>query len=1542
VNCNEVRVLLDDYLGGRTGFRESMNLEIHLAVCEQCYNECNEMEKVYALVNTAFAHQPLPHDFAWRVCDDLPTIVEPEDIDEEREIVTTGFLGLINVLTFARARRRLFGRHSAWGRFRRRVLRWFVGSSYDTFGEWGKDFAKRFATSHPWTIVLLLLVLIAGVVGVIGRSIGNLEPKVGVVLDLTGDGRATKNAPQKKGIRDLKRGSSVRRLDMVMTDEAVELTIGCAADGTLVHMRSRTTITFLRPRWLRVTAGEVLLDVMERSEGTGAAQPFTVSTNHGTTLVYGTVFSVRTSDESTVIVVEKGYVLALPESGTRSEQRVKNGQCYQFGGEFVIGPQPAGFLNVVWPPKPPRVKKWRDKMIEDLIPSEEVKAPLPVIEDEERPIDQSEEQSVEILASVLDESGKPIRGVTVTMRWRPTSEELSEMLRNGVTPNTSFTIKSKRDGTIDRKGLPAGMYSIEFAHPNYHTVRVRSIALTVPNTVNQLPPITLQSISEQPLSAQLADVRKSPASPDTLIVDIAQAPVVPAQPPVAAAQPPVAPVQLPVPPGRLVRPRAEIVEIEKFTRTTAGTNDTIVVKNVEAVPVRPENPFCSVGGIVVDESSVPVPNTIVSLSSAQGKLAENTTDERGWYVFAELPPGSYRVTASAEGYESLPIPVVMSKMGTSLPNVTLTLTRPPVSEQAFVDIGEGLDRPEPADRLVGPDDATAPAVPEAPHYGLAGIVMDSHGRSIAQATVSVERLDGLSSEIAPSGGSTRIDGSFRIAGLVAGRYRVSASAAQFVTATQEVNVPTSEAISLFVEPRDMIRGIVTDSSGRPISNALVSIIGAKPQSSMVLMLQRGTGGGTSTHTQIDGSFRFSAVPAGTYELTVKTSGFATAYIDGVFNGETDLNVTVREGGVLEGEVVAPAGVAASGMYVAAVCEAPGTAGYILQRVAAVVGPDGRFRLPNLMMGEFTVRVAQVGGMVRATERVVMTESGQTVRRKFKLATTDAVTPRRPTPQQREYVSTMSGIIRDVNEQPVGGARVCLFSVMDDGSVQEDWTATNEFGEYGTGRPAGAKRCLLVAMAAEFAPALVEVGMGEPGAMSEENVVLQRGGAVRGVVTDNQDNPVQGAGVTCAYDRSYPPRVGEVLSKHTFTDESGRYEILGLMQGSYIITASAGDRGHDSEVVYFSQETEQMVAMNLSISSGSMRLAGTALDGAGRPVVGATVRAVGEHLLLTGSTDSSGRFTFSGLGDREVTLALSHPQLGIAVSENVTVGSEDVIVRLGWGGLSGRVMLAGSGTPVSQFTVFLFPPARAAQLTDQQPQRRTFDSADGRFSVTPLMPGMHDLVVTAPGVAPLVMRGLDVPTGETRNVGRLSMQVGGLVAGSVGERGTGTALGGAVIRLVPVGGRDAVSEEMVRGIESVATGADGRFEIDRVPRGDYYVVASLNGYAEASSDVVAVSDGSQTDVDRVLLGKGGAISGWLLLDGGIPAKGVQLTLVSNGLEETAETEADGRFTVLKIAEAEWALTADLQGTSLMVGTVHVREGVTTPAELRLQTAGTIGM
>ena len=72
MTCDEVRLQMDAYLSDSLEFEEHMDLEIHLAMCEECYHRFADMENVFRLVRNAFVHAPLPHDFAWHVCEELP------------------------------------------------------------------------------------------------------------------------------------------------------------------------------------------------------------------------------------------------------------------------------------------------------------------------------------------------------------------------------------------------------------------------------------------------------------------------------------------------------------------------------------------------------------------------------------------------------------------------------------------------------------------------------------------------------------------------------------------------------------------------------------------------------------------------------------------------------------------------------------------------------------------------------------------------------------------------------------------------------------------------------------------------------------------------------------------------------------------------------------------------------------------------------------------------------------------------------------------------------------------------------------------------------------------------------------------------------------------------------------------------------------------------------------------------------------------------------------------------------------------------------
>jgi hypothetical protein len=201
--------------------------------------------------------------------------------------------------------------------------------------------------------------------------------------------------------------------------------------------------------------------------------------------------------------------------------------------------------------------------------------------------------------------------------------------------------------------------------------------------------------------------------------------------------------------------------------------------------------------------------------------------------------------------------------------------------------------------VVGPGQAvTGVTVKLAPHSVVTGRVVDEDGEVLAGVHIQLQRERwhrGQRQFLPMSGGTTNDLGEYRIAGLTAGRYYVSASsprrfegrplgrirpasdtAETGYTMTYYPNVadpgqatpieiaPGQEARGIDFQMRKVVthrvRGRVTDAAGGPINN--VSIM-AMPADSVGGPPRFGGG----VHNP-DGSFELSGVPPGTYTLVV--------------------------------------------------------------------------------------------------------------------------------------------------------------------------------------------------------------------------------------------------------------------------------------------------------------------------------------------------------------------------------------------------------------------------------------------------------------------------------------------------------------------------------------------------------------------------------------------------------------------------------------------------------------------------------------------------
>jgi len=89
----------------------------------------------------------------------------------------------------------------------------------------------------------------------------------------------------------------------------------------------------------------------------------------------------------------------------------------------------------------------------------------------------------------------------------------------------------------------------------------------------------------------------------------------------------------------------------------------------------------SIAGTVIDAADgVPLAGASVS-----DGVRTASTDANGWYTIADVPPGSYTVTASASGYASLSQIISVAAGQTSTVNFVLTRIVPPTTKPMWVD-----------------------------------------------------------------------------------------------------------------------------------------------------------------------------------------------------------------------------------------------------------------------------------------------------------------------------------------------------------------------------------------------------------------------------------------------------------------------------------------------------------------------------------------------------------------------------------------------------------------------------------------------------------------------------------------------------------------------------------------------------------------------------------------------------------------------------------------------------------------------------------------
>jgi protocatechuate 3,4-dioxygenase beta subunit len=775
------------------------------------------------------------------------------------------------------------------------------------------------------------------------------------------------------------------------------------------------------------------------------------------------------------------------------------------------------------------------------------------------------------------------------------------------------------------------------------------------------------------------------------------------------------------------------------------------------------------------------------------------------------------------------------------------------------------DRNAPTGSVVTDDDVRG-------ELRLEGQVVDGHDEPVGGATVVL-------SSNPPRTATTEADGGFAFDELVGRPYTLIARAKQGVAGPVTAKLTAkSEPVVLHLRPAAKVRVEIADASGASIDGATVELRGIDHQ----------------TLKSDRGAAVFAPVVPGGYQVVAIAPGHARAMtILVVRTSDVTIKLVLAAGASVRGHVVDDHGAPVAGARVAF----QGASDFIVRgdpRYDGVTtGTDGAFELAAMGAGSYRFTASHPAYAPGVSE--IITLDGKTDRGDvaIKLATG----------------ATVRGRVIDAAKQPVGGARVRVANAAKR-SIGLDAPRQTYSASDGTFELRGLARRELVAFA-----------IGESAASSAKDVDTTRGdvtgvelvldvtGTIAGTVVDTTGQPIEGAQVS-AFPSLDSFGAGTDFTQlrlrgatEELTDAGGKFTLVGLVPGSYRVTAArerSASRGRRNPFGGGSSDgvVAQTGKRDLTITlepEGNVKGKVMLADGTAPPAF--TVSIGGMEQSFTAGPS----FELDGLVPQQYSLTVTGPMF-------VPSGT-DVIVPAGATADVGTITLSpgrtlagvvvASGTPVPNATVtagttLIGNGAQASMSFGGAggpfagTTKSTTTGTDGTFAIAGLGSGDLTIVADEPtlGRSPALRVTPDSP-----NQSQLVLQLAppGALFGTVTSGGK--PVEGTIV--------SCQSTTTPGAISAVTTGPDGTYRYDRLAADTYKVSATIGMPLVGMkfySQVTTVPSGGQVRAD--LAADGGSITLNVTAQPASGKLGLAIAWLANG----AVTATNARELSLQIAAA----------------------------------------
>jgi len=767
--------------------------------------------------------------------------------------------------------------------------------------------------------------------------------------------------------------------------------------------------------------------------------------------------------------------------------------------------------------------------------------------------------------------------------------------------------------------------------------------------------------------------------------------------------------------------------------------------------------------ITVSDERGPLRDAVVRLMPSVGELVVVKTGADGVAHADRLEPGTWRVSASADGHLPAALPPRPLAPG-STDHVALNL----------VSGGRTL-RGTVSDTSGGP---------------VAGALIEA-----AKLTLAAMPADAVSTAIASE------DGTYRMT-VSEGSLLVAVTGPDYAPQSRRIEVGPAGAVANFsLVPGGVVEGVVKDERTQaPVAGASVR---ARRTPGVLFSAQRRVTAGP------DGRFRITGLKPGDWQLDAAAPprySRSTTHVGlAVAEQVSDVELWIGDSAAIRGRVVDEAGTPAPGAEVRAVI-AGGSS-------TALADAAGNFVMRGLRPGNYVLSASSTRYLRAGGTSVSLADQdvdGVVVRVKRGLVLTGHVEPRQPCHVLHEFEVSFGRSLEPVPDALTGADGEFTLRPFDSGPARlVARCASGDAGE------------LSVQIAPGMPDAVIPVA---PGASLTGRVVDRDGKPVPGVSVVANGPEVMTALDAGPLGGRFRMSGGIVTSgAQTLTDAAGAFQIDGLAAGPYrfdVLDRGKPLRQRNALPAITLATSEHRTGIELQVELARGVIAGTVTRPDGTPLADAWVSAYPElstldlmnldasELSMTNAgpggaggndpapppvlTDAQGRYALTGLFHLRYTI-IAEGQRGQLRARQPDV-VPDATLNLethGVSTLSGTVM--GAGPPGTLITVALRGPTMAERSFTQ-----------GVFTFDHIAPGDYTVHVES-----LVGGGsgrVTVEPGESATLD-IALSVNGTVTGRLVD-GSGKPLGGMTVVVVR---DDNGPAELIR--PPATTAADGRFRID---------------------------------------------------------------------------------------------------------------------------------